>query len=77
MKESGRSWLDADKLDLEFRVDYHGIIKACTIVYFTDDVCWEENAKSLFVELALKFTDGLLVDLKWLKPTENDISSLL
>ena len=52
----------------EVRIDYHGHIKVYTVIYFTEDVCYEENAKSMFVELDLKFTDGFLVSITWLTP---------
>lgn len=55
------------------KIDYHGHIRAYTIVYFTEDVCYEEGAKKMFVELDLKFTDGLLVSTTWLKPDSWDL----
>lgn len=51
------------------KIDFHGYIKIYTLVYFTEDVCYQEDAKSMFVELNLKFTDGVLVLVDWLQPT--------
>jgi len=52
----------------EVKIDYHGHIRAYTVVYFTEDVCYEKDAKKMFVELDLKFTDGVLVSITWLTP---------
>lgn len=60
--------IDYGQPSRETKIEYHGHIRAYTIVYFTEDVCYEEGAKKMFVELDLKFTDGLLVSITWLEP---------
>ena len=51
------------------KIDYHGYIYMHTLVYFTDDVCYEEGADKVFVEIRLKFTDGVLQSTDWIQPS--------
>lgn len=51
-------------------------ISICTVVYFTDDVCWAEQAESVFVDIDLHFAKGRLSSMTWISPTKKEIQRL-
>lgn len=51
-------------------------ISICTVVYFTDDVCWAEQAESVFVDIDLHFAEGRLSSMTWISPTKKEIQRL-
>jgi len=51
-------------------------ISICTVVYFTDDVCWAENAESVFVEIDLHFANNKLFSMTWISPSKKEIKGL-
>lgn len=51
-------------------------ISICTVVYFTDDVCWQDGAKSVFVEIDLHFAKNVLLSMTWISPTKKQIQQL-
>lgn len=51
-------------------------MSVCTVVYFTEDVCWAENAESVFVEIDLHFIKNRLVSMTWISPSKKEIQKL-
>lgn len=58
------------------RITIDRTISICAVVYFTDDVCWAENAKSVFVEIDLHFVQNKLVSMTWISPTKKEIKKI-
>ena len=42
-------------------------------VYFTEDVCWEKDAESVFVKIDLEFIENKLSSINWVSQTEESI----
>jgi hypothetical protein len=59
------------------QVEIDRTVNICTNVYFTDDVCWEQDANWIFVEIDLNFVRNKLSSMVWISPTEKNIKEFI
>jgi hypothetical protein len=58
---------------LKIKMYYHGHLRVYNMVLLEDDI---DEQKTVWLEYDLKFTDGILVEAKMVRPTKEEIDGL-